>query len=159
MALSNRVPLGFGGGSTAVKPQGYVPQANESMETQVAMITPNYFQTMQIPLVKGRDFTLQDTMNSQRVAIVSETFVNRYWPNQEAVGKQLNSDLTHEWFTVVGVARDSKVNGLNEKPTPFVYLPEYQVYRTISGWVDDDHHCADDGRSAGFRQDGGEHDP
>jgi len=130
VALSNRVPLGFGGGSTAVKPQGYVPQANESMETQVAIVTPNYFQTMQIPIVKGRDFALQDTMKSQRAVIVSETFVNRYWPHQEAVGKQLNSDLTHEWFTVVGVARDSKVNSLNEKPTPFLYLPEYQVYRT-----------------------------
>ena len=53
VALSNRVPLGFGGGSTSVKPQGYVPQANESMETQVAFITPNYFHTMQIPMVEG----------------------------------------------------------------------------------------------------------
>ena len=79
---------------------------------------------------KGRDFNLQDTLKSQRVAIVSEAFVNRYWPNQEAVGKSLNSDLTHEWFTVVGVARDSKVNDLNEKPRPFVYLPAYQVNRT-----------------------------
>jgi predicted permease len=129
VALSSRVPLGFGGGSTAVSPEGYVSQANESMETQVAIVTPNYFQTLQIPLVKGRDFTPQDTKSSQRVVIVSETFVNRYWPNQEALGKQLNSDLTHEWFTVVGVARDSKVNGLNEKPTPFLYLPQYQVYR------------------------------
>jgi len=130
VALSDRVPLGFGGGSTSVKPEGYVLPANESMETQVAIITPNYFQTLQIPMVKGRDFTLQDTKSSQRVVIVSETFVNRYWPNQEALGKQLNSDLTHEWFTVVGVARDSKVNGLNEKPTPFVYLPQYQIYRS-----------------------------
>jgi predicted permease len=129
VALSSRVPLGFGGGSTAVNPEGYVSQANESMETQVAIITPNYFQTLQIPIVKGRDFTSQDTKRSQRAVIVSETFVNRYWPNQEALGKQLNSDLTHEWFTVVGVARDSKVNGLNEKPTPFLYLPQYQVYR------------------------------
>jgi predicted permease len=129
VALSSRVPLGFGGGSTAVNPEGYVSQANESMETQVAIVTPNYFQTLQIPLVKGRDFTPQDTKSSQRVVIVSETFVNRYWPNQEALGKQLNSDLTHEWFTVVGVARDSKVNGLNEKPAPFLYLPQYQVYR------------------------------
>jgi predicted permease len=129
VAFSSRVPLGFGGGSTAVNPEGYVSQANESMETQVAIITPNYFQTLQIPIVKGRDFTSQDTKLSQRVVIVSETFVNRYWPNQEALGKQLNSDLTHEWFTVVGVARDSKVNGLNEKPTPFLYLPQYQVYR------------------------------
>jgi predicted permease len=100
------------------------------METQVAMVTPRYFQTMQIPMLKGRDFTLQDSMKSQRVAVVSQTFVNRYWPNQEAIGKQLNSDLTHEWFTVVGVARDGKVSSLNEKPTPFLYLPEYQVHRS-----------------------------
>src|SRR5712692_1045542 len=129
VALSSRVPLAFGGGSTSVKPEGYVSQANESMETKVAIVTPNYFQTMQIRMVKGRDFTLQDMKNSQRVVIVSEAFVDRYWPNQEAVGKQLNSDLTHEWFTVVGVARNSKVDGLNEKPTPFLYLPLYQVYR------------------------------
>jgi predicted permease len=130
VALSTRVPLGFGGGSTSVKPEGYVSPANESMETQVAIITPNYFQTLQIPMVKGRDFTLQDRKNSQRVVIVSEAFVNRYWPNQEALGKQLNSDLTHEWFTVVGVARDSKVNQWNEKPTPFLYLTQYQIYRS-----------------------------
>ncbi|HXY06245.1 MAG TPA: ABC transporter permease [Terriglobales bacterium] len=129
VALTDRVPLGFGGGSTSVKPEGYVSQSNESMETQAAMITPNYFRTMQIPIVKGRDFTLLDGKNSQRVVIVSEAFANRYWPNQEPLGKQLNSDLTHEWFTVVGVARDSKVIGLNEKPRPFVYLPLYQVYR------------------------------
>jgi predicted permease len=129
VALSSRAPLGFGGGSTSVKPEGYVSPANESMETQVAIITPNYFQTMQIPMVKGRDFTLQDTKTSQRAVIVSEAFVDRYWPHQEALGKQLNSDLTHEWFTVVGVARDSKVNSLNEKPMPYVYLPLYQVYR------------------------------
>jgi predicted permease len=129
VTLSNRVPLTFGGGSTSVKPEGYVSPANESMETQAAIITPNFFQTMQIPLAKGRDFTLQDTKSSQRVAIVSEAFANRYWPGQEALGKQLNSDFTHEWFKVVGVARDAKESGLNEKPMPFVYLPQYQVYR------------------------------
>ncbi|MGH9747243.1 MAG: ABC transporter permease [Candidatus Acidiferrales bacterium] len=130
VSLSNRVPLGFNTPSTSVKPEGYVSQPNEVMETQVGIITPDYFQTMQIPIVKGRDFTLQDTKSSQRAAIVSEAFVNRYWPHQEALGKQFNSDLTNEWFTVVGVARDTKVRRLNEKPTPFVYLPLYQVYRT-----------------------------
>jgi len=130
VALSNRIQLGFGGPSTSVKPEGYVSQANELMETAVAIVTPNYPKTMRIPIVKGRDFTLADTKSSQRVAIVSEAFVNRYWPNQEALGKQLNSDLTNEWFTVVGVARDTKVNNLNEKPTPFLYLPEYQIRRS-----------------------------
>jgi predicted permease len=130
VALSDRVPLTFDSGTTSVKPEGYVSQANESMETQVAIITPNYFQTLQLPIVRGRDFTLQDTKSSQRVVIVSEAFVNRYWPNQDAIGKQLNSDLTHEWFTVVGVARDSKVSSLNEKPMPFVYLSLNQMYRS-----------------------------
>ena len=129
VALTSREPLAFGGGSTSVKPEGYVSQGNESMETKVAMISPNYFRTMRIPLVKGRDFSEQDTLKSQRAVIVSEAFVDRYWPNQDAIGKQLNSDLTHEWFRVVGVARNSKVDALNEKPMPFVYLPLYQVYR------------------------------
>jgi predicted permease len=93
VALTNRVPLGFGGGSTSVKPEGYVSQSDESMETEDAIITPNYFRTLQIPIVEGRDFTLQDSAKSQRVAIVNEEFVNRYWPKQGAIGKRLYSDL------------------------------------------------------------------
>jgi predicted permease len=127
VALTSRLP-GLSPGSTSVKPEGYVSQANESMETPDAIITPNYFHTMRIPIVKGREFTPQDTKSSQRAVIVNETFANRYWPHQDAVGKQLNSDLTHEWFTVVGVARDSKMTGLSDKPAPFIYLPLYQVY-------------------------------
>jgi len=130
VTLTDRVPLAFGGGSTSVKPEGYVPPANESMETQAAIITPNYFQTMQVPILKGRRFTPQDDKNSQRVVIVSEAFANRYWPNQEPLGKQVNSDFTHESFTVVGVARSSRVASLSEKPVPFLYFPLYQIYRS-----------------------------
>ncbi|MGB8542337.1 MAG: ABC transporter permease [Candidatus Acidiferrales bacterium] len=129
VCLTDRVPMAFGGSSTSVKPEGYVSQPNEVMETQAAIVTPNYFHTMQIPIVKGRDFTPEDNKSSQRAAIVSEAFVQRYWPHQEALGKRFNSDFTNEWFTVVGVARDAKVRVLNEKTTPFVYLPLYQVYR------------------------------
>jgi predicted permease len=128
-ALSERVPLAFYRSSTSVKPEGYVSRANENMETQFDAITPNYFRTMQFPIVKGRDFTAEDTRSSQRVAIVSEAFVNHFWPHQEALGKQFDSDLTNERFTVVGVSRDIKVSGLTEEPMPFVYLPVYQVYR------------------------------
>jgi len=129
VALSNRVPVGFPQGSTSVKLDGYVPQANESMETQDVVVSPNYLKTMQIPILKGRDFTLRDKKDSQRVVIVSQAFVDRYLPHQEAIGQRVFSDLTHEWFTVVGVARDSKATGLNEKPRPFLYLPLDQVYQ------------------------------
>ena len=128
VALSSRVPLGLIPDSTSVKPEGYVPQPKESMETPDAIVTPNFFRTVQIPILEGRDFTLEDAKNSQRVAIVNQAFVNRYWPHQQALGKRLNSDGTHEWFMVVGVARDSKVATLTEKPTPFLFLPVYQVY-------------------------------
>jgi predicted permease len=130
VALSSRVPLGLIPDSTSVRPEGYVSLANESMEMPMAIVTPNFLRTMQIPIVKGRDFTLDDTKTSQRAVIVNQAFVNRYWPGQEALGKQLNSDLTHEWFRVVGVARDSKVGTLTEKPTPFLYLPLSQVYHS-----------------------------
>jgi predicted permease len=96
---------------------------------------------MQIPLLQGRDFTLQDTRNSQRAVIVSEAFVNRYWPHQQPLGKRLNQGVTHEWCTVVGVARDSKMTGLADKPTPFVYLPLYQAYQAamiVNARVDGD---------------------
>jgi putative ABC transport system permease protein len=128
VALSNRVPLSIGGGSTSVKPEGYVEQPNESMEVQYSIVTPNLLKTLQNPLVSGRDFTAEDTRTTERVAMVNEYFVERYWPHQQGLGKQVHSDLTNEWFAVVGVVRNSKVNTFNESPTPFIYLPLYQVY-------------------------------
>jgi predicted permease len=129
VALSSRVPLAMAGGSTSVKPEGYVEQPNESMEVQDGIVTANFLKTMQIPLLSGREFTAGDTRKTQRVAVVNQNFVDRYWPHQNAIGKQVHSDLTNEFFTVVGVAQNSKVNTLNEQPTPFIYLPLYQVYR------------------------------
>ncbi len=129
VALSSRVPLAMAGSSTSVKPEGYVEQPNESMEVQDGIVTANFLKTMQIPLLSGREFTAGDTLKTQRVAVVNQNFVDRYWPHQQAIGKQVHSDLTNEFFTVVGVAQNSKVNTLNEAPTPIIYLPLYQVYR------------------------------
>jgi predicted permease len=139
--LTNRTPLTFGGGSTSVKPEGYVPPSNVSMETQAAIVSPGYFATLRLPLAQGRDFTEQDGKEGQRVMIVNQTFAERYWPGQEPIGKQVVSDYTNEAFTVVGVARNAKYNQLNEAPIPFAYLPLYQVYRagmTINARVSGD---------------------
>jgi len=129
VALSSRLP-GLSPGSTSVKPEGYVSQTNETMETPMAIVTPNYFRTMQMPLAQGREFTSLDNLKGERVVIVNEAFANRYWPHQDALGKRLSSDLTHEWFTVVGVARDGKMTSLSEKPEPFIFLPLDQVYQS-----------------------------
>lgn len=128
-ALSNRIPLALGGPSISVKPEGYVERPNESMETQYAVVTPDYLGLLQIPLLSGRDFTPDDTVKTQPVAMVNQYFADRYWPNQEPLGKRFHSDSPDEWFTVIGIVRNSKVNTLNEAPTPFIYLPVYQVYK------------------------------
>ena len=81
------------------------------METQSTHHYTELFQdACEIPLVKGRDFTLQDTKGTQRVVMVSEAFVNRYWPHEEALGKRLYSDLPKEglrWWAWRGTPRRS----------------------------------------------------
>jgi len=127
--VTSRVPLDIGGGSTSVKPEGYVWQAHESMEVPEAMVGPNYLHTMQIPLAAGRDIDARDTETSQPVAIVNQSFAKRYWPNQNALGKRIVTDISNKTFVVVGVTRNSSVTNLNADPGPFLYLPLYQVYR------------------------------
>ncbi len=127
--VASRVPLGVGGGSTSIKPEGYVWQPHESMETPHVMVGPNYLRTLQIPLVAGREVTAQDTETSQPVAVVNEAFVKRFWPNQEALGKRIVTDISDKTFVVVGVARNSYFANLNTVPGPLLYLPLSQVYR------------------------------
>lgn len=126
VSLADWVPLGFTDNSEEVKPEGYVPQRNESMNVQDAIVAPDYFRTMQIPLVSGRDFSFQDNEKSQPVAIVNQALVTRYWPNHDAVGKKIHA--RDSWFTVIGVARNSDYMELKEKPRPFIYFPLFQVY-------------------------------
>jgi predicted permease len=125
--LSDWVPLAFNKRTESFTPEGYDPQPHETLETRRAVVGPNYFRTMRLPLVAGRDFTFQDTGASQPVAVVSEAFARRYWPQQDALGKRLRT--RGQWFTVVGLARDSKHFSLNEPPEPIFYLPLLQDYR------------------------------
>ncbi len=125
--LTDWVPLAFNRRSQPFTAEGYVPQVRETMESRRAVVGPNYFRVMRTPLIAGRDFTEQDTRDSQPVAIVSQAFAARYWPEQNAVGKRL--ETYGRWYTVVGVARDSKHFSLNEAPEPIFYMPLLQVYR------------------------------
>ncbi|MFY9529813.1 MAG: ABC transporter permease [Candidatus Acidiferrales bacterium] len=130
VTLSNSVPFTFaGGGSTSVKPEGYVWQAHESMEIPDAIVGPNYLRTMQIPVVAGREFTAQDAEKSQPGVIVNQAFADRYWPHQDALGKRLITDISDREFSVIGVARNSNYGELGETPRPFLFLPVYQLYR------------------------------
>jgi len=87
-------------------------------------ITPQYFETMGIPLIRGRDVESTDTATRQWVAVVSESFIARYWPGQEGIGKT----FTHlgEQRTVVGIVGDVKVRGLERTSEPQLYVPALQ---------------------------------
>jgi predicted permease len=96
------------------------------------MVTPRYFDTLRIPILRGRAFTTSDVAVSPAVAIVNETFARRAWPDREAVGQTLlhgESPTTATPIVVVGVARDAKYQSLGEDPRPFIYVPLAQRYR------------------------------
>jgi predicted permease len=106
-------------------PEGYVPRPHESMEVRRASVTGGYFQTMKIPLLQGREFTLNDSEDAPRVAIVDQTSATHFWPGQYPLGKRMR--IYNTWFTVVGVVRNIKHQRMNEPPELIVYLSIFQA--------------------------------
>jgi predicted permease len=85
-------------------------------------IDHQYFRTLGVPLLRGREFTPAETPASARVAIVNEAFVRRYWPGQDALGKRFRTRTADgPEFEVVGVVADYKVETVGEKPTPYIH--------------------------------------
>lgn len=128
VSYADSIPLGFDYGSwEELEVQGYVPNRRESMHTYRNVIAPGYFRLLRIPLAEGRDFTTQDDEKSERVMIVNQEFVRRYFGGREGVGRQVRG--WGRWFSVVGVARDSKYHTPSETPQPYIYVPFRQMYR------------------------------
>jgi putative ABC transport system permease protein len=96
--------------------------------TQLNDIAPNFFKTLRIPLVSGREFTDADRKDTTQVAIVSEAMAKQFWLNQDAVGKRFHFFGETQLREVVGVARNTVVNAIGEEPQPLAYLPLTQDY-------------------------------
>ncbi len=94
-------------------------------------VTPGFFRTLQIPLVRGRMLTDADSPTSQRVAVVNESFVRRFFPNGEPVGKRVTFDDPTRpdvrWTTIVGVVADTRRGGFNRPTWAEVYFPHQQA--------------------------------
>jgi predicted permease len=123
-ALTDWLPLCFNGRSTDVYPEGYVPRLHESHQVRRADVTPGFFQAMSIPIVAGRDFTHDDNETAPRIVIVDQTAAAHYWPGANPLGRRLS--IGGQLFTVVGVARNSKHQFINEHAEPMVYLSFFQ---------------------------------
>ena len=83
--MADFAPLTFTIHSDIVFPEGYVPRVHEDMDTDRGDVGTDYLATLRTPLLAGRDFNDSDTANGDRVAIVNQAFVNRYWPGQQAI--------------------------------------------------------------------------
>jgi putative ABC transport system permease protein len=115
------VPISGGGYRRKTVIEGYQPQPNEDTELNTNIIGPNYFNTLGIPLLAGRDFNAQDRTGSPAVVIVNEVFARRYLGGN-AVGKRLKFG-SGQFREIVGVVRTSKYRNLREEPLPFIYTP------------------------------------
>ena len=94
---------------------------------QLGSVSPGYFQTMGIPLLRGRDVALTDTRDGPGVVVVNQTLAEREWPGQDPIGKRHRARrrsrrIPTAWLTVVGVVGDSKRDDLQAGPRPAIYL-------------------------------------
>jgi predicted permease len=108
--------------------EGYSPRPDEDLALLHNIVGPDYFRTLRIGLIAGRDFERRDGPESPRVAIVNETLARRMWQTPEgALGRRIKI-AGGDWRTIVGVARDLKYARVTEEPRPYVYLPFLQTY-------------------------------
>ena len=106
------------------------PSLSEQPITQYRMTGPDYFRTMKIPILSGRDFTYRDTPHSQAVAIISDCFARRYWPDASPIGAHIKIDDNNQApreVEIIGVVGDVRHMGLHTDPAPETYVPILQI--------------------------------
>jgi predicted permease len=127
VALAERVPLGFALHTRNITIEGYTPPAgDEDLEVDYVTVGPGYFRTLEIPMIRGREFTDRDDASGPPVAVVSEAMARRFWGTIDVVGRRIR--IGDGSVEIVGVARDTKVRTLGEAPRPYLYAPFAQDY-------------------------------
>jgi len=121
-AFARATPLGYGSYSESpIAVDGYQPPPEEQPAVEYNEVGEDYFVTMGIPLLSGREFTRADDEKGALVAVVNETMAKRYWSGKDPIGERVQ--VRGRWMRVVGVAKDSKYQSVRETPKPFFYVP------------------------------------
>jgi putative ABC transport system permease protein len=126
-AISATLPLSWKR-ITPMLPEGQpnVPLAQRPF-LDIEAVSPQWFQTLRVPLRSGRQFTPADNQQAPKVLIVNESFARQFWPGQNPVGKHVVVGRLPQPLEVVGVADDIKNRGLGQEPQPQVYIPFAQL--------------------------------
>jgi macrolide transport system ATP-binding/permease protein len=130
--FARMTPLSYGSySSTAIAVDGYQPPPEEQPIVEYNEVGPDYFTTLGIPLVTGRQFTRADDEKAALVAVVNETMAAKYWRSRNPIGERVQ--VKGRWMQVVGVAKDSKYQSVRETPKPFFYVPLRQNFSRGAG--------------------------
>jgi macrolide transport system ATP-binding/permease protein len=134
--LTQNVPLGEDNfDAVAFVPEGFqMPRDRESFSSLMDTVDEGYFETLRIPILRGRGFHNSDTAETPRVAIVNEQLANHYWPGADVVGKRIRLDSRDGTpVEIIGVAQTIKYQTTFEKPFDFMYLPlaQHPVSRMV----------------------------
>ncbi|MDP2320156.1 MAG: ABC transporter permease [Acidobacteriota bacterium] len=125
---TTRVPLGSTSVTTSIQIDGRPVPSSELPEVQFRRAMHDYFETMGIPVRRGRNFNPTDVATAPPVAVINETMARRLFPNQEAVGQRvrMGPSPAGAWTTIVGVIGDIRHGGLEEEPQPELYISYLQ---------------------------------
>jgi predicted permease len=128
VAVTSALPIGGSGGTIRFLVQGRPTAAGQEDESDIITLTPEYFSTLKVPLVSGRFFAATDTWGTANVLMVNRAFVNKYLPNEEAVGKQIRFtfDAREPYRQIVGVVGNVAQDDLAGPPSPVIYYPNDQ---------------------------------
>jgi putative ABC transport system permease protein len=128
-SLTTDIPLGDGFSATVVTLEGQQEAApGKELRVYSHNVSPGYFETLGLPLVRGREFQVEDKKEAQGVVVISQTLAERFWPGQDPVGRQLkegsNPAGERPWYKIIGVAADIRHRNMREIPNddPDVYF-------------------------------------
>ena len=105
-------------------------ESGKGLFSEATSVTPEYFKVLQASLVRGRFFAEDDQPGKQLVVMVDESTARKFWPDRDPIGRRLSigrAATNPPWWTVVGVIKDIKNDGLDQTGTPHIYSPIYQV--------------------------------
>ncbi len=123
VGLTSEFPLANSDTNGGVLIDGREFAPGERPMAQKRIVSPGYFAAMGIPIRRGRDFLRTDTTTAPPVIVISESFARRWFPDEEAIGKRIAFNWDMEGFqTIVGIVPDLKHNGLDDPPTPAIYV-------------------------------------
>jgi putative ABC transport system permease protein len=134
-ALVRSVPMSGNFGDTPFTPEGREFAKGTEPRAGQNLITPDYFNTMRIPMKRGRDFTDRDNLQAPPVVIVNESLARTIWPGDDPIGKRLTVPVFKRPATIVGVVGDVKHRTPTEPAQPQLYLAHYQSPLIFSSLV------------------------